>query len=337
MSKPLCITTAPSFVDAPAGAEPAVADVELCVLRGVAAGQPWPEDRAGQVEIFFCSTPPPNLVAFTALRWLQIESAGFSHLFPMKLGARGITVTNARGVFDCPIAEWNVAMMVNLVRDLRTMIRNQDQGIWDRSPKFSGELRGRTVGLWGYGGIGRETARLAKALGMKVHVLTRSGRKSRADSTFVPGTGDLEGVLPDRYFDETEKAAFLRELDFLILALPLTAATEGVVGEQELRTLPKGAYLLNPARGPIVKQEALLAVLRDGHLGGAALDTHYHYPMPADHPLWRFPHVILTPHISGTTFSPHFREGLLRIFRENAQRYVAGRPLLNVIAPTDLQ
>ena len=110
-----------------------------------------------------------------------------------------------------------------------------------------------------------------------------------------------------------------------------------MVGEQELRTLPKGAYLLNPARGPIVQQEALLAVLRDGHLGGAALDTHYHYPLPADHPLWRFPHVILTPHISGTTFSPHFREGLLRIFRENAQRYVAGRPLLNVIAPTDLQ
>ncbi|MSU23267.1 MAG: D-2-hydroxyacid dehydrogenase [Opitutus sp.] len=337
MRKPLCFTTAPSFVEVPPEQEPAVAEIELCVLRGHAAGQPWPEERAREVEIVFCSSPPPNLAAFTGLRWLQIESAGFSHLFPFKLGEKGITVTNARGVFDCPIAEWNIAMMVNLVRDLRTLIRNQDNRVWDRAAKFSGELRTRTVGIWGYGGIGRETARLAKALGMKVHVLTRSGKKSRADSTFVEGTGDPDGSLPDRYFDEPEREAFLRSLDFLILAMPLTAKTEGLVSEQDLRTLPKGSYLLNPARGPLIQQTALLAVLRDGHLGGAALDTHYQYPLPPEHPLWGFPHVILTPHISGTTFSPYFREGLLRIFRQNAARYVAGQPLLNVVSPADLQ
>jgi len=336
MNKPLCYTSAPCFVEVPVGQEPAVPELEMRILR-TPPSAPWPEDRAEEVEVFFCSTPPPNLAAFPRLRWLQIESAGFSHLFPLKLADKGIVVTNARGVFDCPIAEWNVAMMINLVRELRTMVRNQESRIWDRSAKFSGEIRRRTVGIWGYGGIGRETARLAKTMGMTVHVMTRSGKKSRDDSTFVEGTGDPEGALPDRYFGESEREAFLRGLDFLILALPLTGKTEGMVAERDLRMLPKGSYLLNPARGPIVQLPGLLAVLRDGHLGGAALDTHYHYPLPADHPLWLFPNVILTPHISGTTFAPYFREGLLRIFAQNARRYVAGQSLLNAISPSDLQ
>lgn len=331
--KPLCLTTALPF----ATAEPDIADLDMRVLRGLPADASWPEDDADRVEVLFCTQPPPNLAAFKNLRWLQIESAGYSHLFPHRLAERGVTVTNARGIFDYPIAEWNIAMMINLVRDLRTLIRHQDAGIWERSARFTGEIRGRTVGIWGYGGIGRETARLAKVMGMKVHVLARSAAKSRAGSTVIPGTGDPDGSLPDRYFTLAEKEAFLSSLDFLILAVPLTSLTEGMVGETELRLLPKGAFLLNPARGPLVQEQALLNVLRDGHLGGAALDTHYQYPLPPEHPLWAFPHVILTPHISGTTFSQHFQREMLNIFRENARRFVAGEPLLNVIPPTDLQ
>ncbi len=335
--KPLCLTVALPFVETAPGAEPVIDELEVQVLRGLAAGAPWPEDDADRVEVIFAMHPPPNLTAFKNLRWLQIESAGYSHLFPYRLGERGVTVTNARGIFDCPIAEWNIAMMINLVRDLRTLIRHQDAAIWERSAQFTGEIRGKTVGIWGYGGIGRETARLAKAFGMKVHVLTRSGVKSRADSTCIEGTGDPDGSLPDRYFTEQEKTAFLSGIDFLILAMPLTIKTEGIVGEAELRTLRKGSFVLNPARGPLIQQEALLTVLRDGHLGGAALDTHYQYPLPPEHPLWRFPEVILTPHISGTSFSPHYSRDLLNIFRQNARRYAAGESLLNIIPPDDLQ
>ncbi len=331
--KPLCLTTALPF----AAAEPDIDELDVRVLRGLPADVAWPEEDAARVEVMFCTHPPPNFAAFKNLRWLQIESAGFSHLFPHRLGERGVVVTNARGIFDCPIAEWNIAMMINLVRDVRTLIRHQDAGIWERSAQFTGEVRGKTVGIWGYGGIGRETARLAKTMGMTVHVLTRSGVKSRADSTFIAGTGDLDGSLPDRYFTEAEKAAFLSGLDFLLLALPLTKVTDGLIGEAELRMLPKGAYVLNPARGPLIQEAALLAVLRDGHLGGAALDTHYAYPLPPEHPLWSFPHVILTPHISGTSFSPNYSAGLLNIFRQNARRFAAGEPLLNVIPPDDLQ
>ncbi len=337
MKKALCLTTALPFVDVAPGAEPPIEGLDVRVLRGLPADAPWPDADADKVEAMFCTQPPPNLAAFTRLRWLQVESAGFSHLFPHRLGEKSIVVTNARGIFDCPIAEWNIAMMINLVRDVRTLIRHQDSRIWERSVQFTGELRGRTVGIWGYGGIGRETARLAKAMGMRVHVLTRSGRKSRGDSTFIEGTGDPDGSLPDRYFTEQEKAEFLGGLDLLLLALPLTTKTAGRIGESELRLLPRGAFVLNPARGPLIQEAALLAVLRDGHLGGAALDTHYQYPLPPEHPLWGFPHVILTPHISGTTYSLHYREGLLQIFRQNARRFAAGEPLLNVIPPDDLQ
>lgn len=334
--KPLCLTTALPFIESAPGAEPEVEGLEVRVLREVRQGEPWPEENVDRVAAAFCTHPPPNFAAFQNLRWLQIESAGFSHLFHHRLSERGVTVTNARGIFDCPIAEWCVAMMINLARDLRTLIRHQESKIWERSARFGGEVRGRTVGIWGYGGIGRETARLARALGMTVHVLTRSGVKSRADSTCIVGTGDPDGSLPHRYFTEAEKMAFVSGLDYLILALPLTKVTDGIIGEAELRALPKGAFVLNPARGPLIQESALLAVLGDGHLGGAALDAHYAYPLPPEHPLWSFPQVILTPHISGSEFSPHYISSLLDIFRENARRFVTGEPLLNVIPPCDL-
>ncbi|HRJ70992.1 MAG TPA: D-2-hydroxyacid dehydrogenase [Terrimicrobiaceae bacterium] len=337
MNKPLCLTTSELFTAPTDGGIPAVEGLDIRILRDIPPGQPWPDQDASRVEVIFATHLPANLDAFASVRWIQIESSGYSHLFPFALHQRkGLTVTNARGMFDCPIAEWNMAMMINLVRDVRTMIRNQDARIWDRSAQFTGELRGRTLGIWGYGGIGRQTARLAKAFGMRVHVLARSGKKSRDDSTCQPGTGDPDGTLPDEYFSEDRKLAFLEGLDFLILALPLTAKTEGMLGHDELHALPRGAFLLNPARGPIVQEDALLAALRDGHLGGAALDTHYHYPMPPDHPLWAFPNVILTPHIAGTTFSPNFKTDLLAIFRTNAARFLAGEPLLNAIPSGDL-
>ncbi len=272
-----------------------------------------------------------------ALRWIQIASTGYTQLFGLDLNGRGIRATNARGCFDVPIAEWNVAMMVNLLRDLRQMVRNQDAAVWDRSARFQRELRGLTVGLWGYGGIGRETARLAKALGMRVHVLTRNGQAgARGEIYAVPGTGDPDGTLPDRVFGAGHEREFLGGLDFLILALPLTKATEGLVGERELSALPRHAHVLNPARGPIIQEAALLRALGEGWIAGAALDTHHRYPMPPEHPLWKFPNVLFTPHISGSSLSPRFSERLWDIFVQNAGRYRRGEPLLNQLTAAQL-
>lgn len=293
--------------------------------------------RLKDVDALFCTFPPSNPHDMPALRWIQIASAGYSQLFGLDLVARGIRATNARGCFDVPIGEWCVAMMVNLARDLRQMIRNQETGTWDRSAGFQRELRGMTVGLWGYGGLGRETARLAKAMGLNVHVLTRGGKvEPRRDAYTVAGTGDPDGMLPDRVFGGGRELDFLASLDFLVLAVPLTRATEGMIGERELRTLPRSAYLLNPARGPIVQLEPLLRALREGWIAGAALDTHYQYPTPPDHPLWALPNVIFTPHIAGSTLSPRFRTRLWDIFVANADRFARNEPLLNELSPGEL-
>jgi phosphoglycerate dehydrogenase-like enzyme len=227
-------------------------------------------------------------------------------------------------------------MMVSLARNLRGMIRNQEAAIWDRSAVFQKEIRGSTLGIWGYGGIGRETARLAKALGLKVHVMSRRPIGPRTDVYTVPGTGDAEGILPDRQFTAGQELEFLGSLDFLVLAVPLTKQTKGIIGARELQALPRTAYVLNPARGPLIQERALLDALENDWIAGAALDTHYHYPMPPDHPLWRFPNVIFTPHISGSSSSPHFLERIWDIFLENIERYRAGRPLLNELTTSQL-
>lgn len=292
--------------------------------------------RLRAAEVLFCTFPPANIEDMNSLRWLQLASTGYTQLFGLDLPARGVRATNGRGCFDVPIAEWNLAMMVNLARDLRQVIRNQDAAVWDRSATFQREIRGLTVGIWGYGGIGRETARLARQLGLNVHVLTRDGLGPRRDVFTVPGTGDPDGILPTRVFRSGEELEFLGGLDFLILALPLTKNTEGVIGERELRALRPTAFVLNPARGPIIRQDALLRALREKWIAGAALDTHYHYPMPPDHPLWRFPNVIFTPHVSGSSLSQNFGRRLWEIFTLNLDRLERGQPLLNELSPRQL-
>ena len=303
-----------------------------------------PEERARELDpvkiqdadIFFGTFLPSNTQVMAKLKWVQIASVGYTQLFSLNLPERGVRATNARGCFDVPIAEWNIAMMVNLVRNMRQLIRNQDAAVWDRSAVFQRELRGATVGIWGYGGIGRETARLAKQMGLRVHVLARNGVQPITNIYTVPGTGDPEGRFPDRVFRSGEELKFLQGLDFLILALPLTKATEGMIGERELQALPRHSFLLNPARGPIIQQDALLRALRENWIAGAALDTHYQYPMPPDHPLWKFTNVIFTPHISGSSLSPHFKERLWDIFLNNVDRFRRGEPLLNELTSTQL-
>ena len=295
-----------------------------------------PMDQIADADAMFCSYPPLNHIEMRKLRWIHIASTGYDQLLGQGLPARGIRASNCRGCFDVPIAEWNIAMMVNLVRNVRQMIRNQDGAVWDRAAMFQREIRGLTVGIWGYGGIGRETARLARQMGMKVHVFARKGVKSRLEAFTLPGTGDPEGVLPHQVFTAGQELEFLRDLDFLVLSMPLTASTKSLIGERELKALPRTAYVLNPARGPIIEEAALIRALQEKWIAGAALDTHYHYPMPPEHPLWRFPDVILTPHISGSSLSQHYLERLWAGFNENAARFASNRPLLNELSAAEL-
>jgi phosphoglycerate dehydrogenase-like enzyme len=295
-----------------------------------------PKSLVEDVDLLFCAAPPENLDDMTRLKWVQIASSGFEHLIPLGLPGRGIRASNARGVFDIPIAEWCAAMMVNLTRDLPQMFRNQQAAHWDRGERFQTEIRGKTVGFWGYGGLARETARLAKAMGLRVHVLARNGARSQENIYCVAGTGDPEGALPDAVFTYDKKADFLGGLDYLVMGLPLNNDTRGIVCAEDLHALPSTAMLLNPARGPLIEEKTLLQALQEGWIAGAALDTHYHYPMPPEHPLWSMENVIMTPHISGSTMSTRFPERVWDLFVQNVTRYEAGEALLNQLPPEGL-
>ncbi len=296
----------------------------------------WALDRLGDAEILVCTLPPTNQQALDRLRFVQLTSVGYAQLYGLDFVRRGVRAANARGVYDTAIAEWNIAMMINLARDLRTMIRNQECGRWEVVDRFASEIRGAVAGLWGYGGIGRETARLAKALGMQVHVMTRYGVGRRSGCYVVPGTGDPDGSLPDRTFGPGDEREFLAGLDFLILAMPLTPASTGLIGERELRALRPTTFLLNPARGPLVQEAALLRALDERWIAGAALDTHFQYPLPPEHPLWRMPRAILTPHISGSDRGPHYAARFREIVTHNARAFLNGAPLWNELTPDEL-
>src|SRR5262245_3073678 len=193
----------------------------------------FPPDRLPGPDVLLCRRPPRDLDSLPHLKLVQLSSVGYEHLRDFGFADRPVRVCNARGIFATAIAEWNVAMMVNLARDLRGMIRHQEHAVWDRAERFHQEIRGSVVGLWGYGGIGRETARLAKALGTTVWVMTRSGIRPRQETYAEPGSGDPESKLPDRIFTRGQKREFLAGLDYLILALPHTKESDGLIGTEE--------------------------------------------------------------------------------------------------------
>jgi phosphoglycerate dehydrogenase-like enzyme len=153
----------------------------------------------------------------------------------------------------------------------------------------------------------------------------------------VPGTGDPEGIMPDKIFSPDAESEFLSSLDFLILSMPLTKNTEGIISEKQLSSLPRSCFILNPARGPLIKERSLIDALDKHLIAGAALDTHYYYPMPPDHPLWKYPNVIMTPHISGSTLSPNFLELLWDVATQNIQRFLSGKELLNRLTESQLE
>lgn len=302
-------------------------------------GQKMPLELMKGTEVLLCEMPPLNFNDFDQLKWIQLTSAGYSQVLDLPILEKGIRVSNGLGNFDIPVAEWNIMMMLMWHRHMLEMLGNQREKIWDRDAKFQTELRGSIAGFYGYGGIARETARLAKSMGLTVWVMTRDGKvKKRPLKYCVPGTGDPDGLLPDRVFGPAQIEEFLSSVDFLIITMTLTRVTKGIVGEAELRMLKPSAVLINLARAAIIKEEALLKCLREGWIRGAAIDVHYAYPLPPpEHPLWSLPNVILTPHISGSGSSPHFLKRTYDIFLQNLQRYSAGQPLLNELTAAQLQ
>ncbi len=247
------------------------------------------------------------------LRWLHTSAVAVETLCLPELFARGVIVSNTRGVQAVPIAEHTLAVVLALAKQLPLVLDHQRNAHWAQNdfmgPRLPWLLRGRTLGLIGVGTIGSEIASRARAFGMRVVALRR-----RRGHTEVPG---VDAVLGGEQLD-----AFLAQTEVLVIAAPLTPHTLGLIGAAQIARLPKGAVIVNVGRAKIVDTDALIAALHSGHLGGASLDVYPHEPLPPEHPLWTCPNVILTPHTSG--FRHGHWEEVVDLFAENLERFERG-------------
>lgn len=294
-----------------------------------------PRDKAVRTTVLFSDVPPTNAAEMTSLSWIQLGSHGYSQFNGTTLPP-GVRVCNASGVNDIPIAEWCVMMMLAFERGLVRMLAEQRVHRWNRDAQFQAELRGRRVGILGYGNIGQELARRCRALGLEVWVLSRfrpGGRELR----YHPFDHTDPAPAPDRSFTHDQRREFLAGLDYLVVTTPATSSTRGYLDRPALAELPGHAVLLNPARAEVVDETALLEALREGIIAGAALDDHYRTPMSPDDAFWELPNTIISPHVSGSTASTYFRQRIWDLFNRNLQRALDGDPLLNLIPDSDLE
>ncbi|HEX2221851.1 MAG TPA: D-2-hydroxyacid dehydrogenase [Candidatus Limnocylindria bacterium] len=248
------------------------------------------------------------------LRWVHSVSAGVERVVTPQARSRGVIVTNARGVFSRPIAEYIVMMILALARRLPQLLELQRERTWQ--PLRGRELAELTVGIIGYGSIGREVARLLAPFEARVLATRRHPERGSAEP-------NVEVLGADRLDD------LLRAADVIVVAAPLTDATAGLIGARELQDMREDAWLINVARGRLVDEFALRRALEAGWIGGAVLDVFNDEPLPPDSPLYETPNLIATPHTSWA--SDRVIDRSIDLFIENLRRYRAGEPLRNVV------
>jgi phosphoglycerate dehydrogenase-like enzyme len=250
------------------------------------------------------------------LRWIQATSAGIGQ-FVKRMGYAERTnwiFTTSSGVHARPLAEFVIMAMLWFAKDFAYLEREKAAHHWERY--CTTELAGKTLAIIGLGKIGRETARLAKAFDMRV-----IGSRRHHSDTSVP---NIDGL-----YRPGQLTPLLVNTDFLLLSCPHTPETEGLIGAKEIALLPRGAVLINIARGAVLHQDALIESLRSGHLRGAALDVFASEPLPPDNPLWTMPNVIISPHSASTADSEN--QKIVRLFCDNLNRFLANESLLNVL------
>ena len=290
-----------------------------------------PEETCAQIDSGFFSGdvfPDFSRQFFSAarkapnLKWLHVFNAGVDHPIYTEMLERGVRLTTSSGSTAEPIAQTAITGLLMLARNFPRWLAAQRRHAWDpaRMPHFPADLRGQTALIVGLGHIGKEIGRLARALGLHVIGVRRSGPQPDDPVDELHAPADLQGLLPRAHW--------------LIIACPLTPETRGLVDADVLARLPKGARIINIARGEVVDEPALIAALRSGHIAGAYLDVFEQEPLPADSPLWDMPNVIVTPHNSTAALGNDQR--VYEIFVENLSRWSRGGAAAQRSAQTSL-
>ena len=275
---------------------------------------------APEADVLFNANSPMKLtrevwVRAPKLRWFHSLSAGVeSSMFP-ELVASDIPVSNGAGVFARSLGEFVIASALHFNKDLERMKRQQREGRWEIFDV--GELYGKTMGIIGYGAIGRCSAKLARAFGMKVVALRRRPELSSGDP------------LVDKVYTNDQICNLMQESDFVVVSAPLTPDTRGMVGEKELAAMKPSAVIINVGRGPVIQEAALVKALEEKRILGAALDVFDTEPLPAGHAFYKLENVLLSPHTADHT--PGWIESAVEFFLENFERFRKGEPLQNLV------
>ena len=263
-----------------------------------------------EAEILYAWKFPPHLLANASrLRWIQAMGAGVESFLAPDLPAR-VIVTRATGMFGAWMAEYTLGWCAWVTQRMEPVREAQRQRLW--LPFVPDALHGRTLTIIGLGDIGRAIARAGTALGMRVIGVSRSGKKER-------------GVAA--VFRPSAIASALRQADFVVIVLPLSGETRGLIGEAELRAMKPSGWLVNIGRGAVINEAALVRALGAGQIAGAILDVFETEPLPPGHPLWTLPNVVITPHIAG----PSVPAEIAPVFNDNLRRYLAGRRLRHLV------
>ena len=278
--------------------------------------------ESADADVFFGWQFPEQLVpAAKRLRWIQSGSAGIEESLSPAVRASDILLCNGSGIGGVVVAEHTMALMFALARNLHVAARLQAEKRWDRGEVIGTqgrvrEFRGSKVAVLGLGPIGLGVAERSAAFGAVVRGMRRHPPAVPPPPfEAVVGPGDLPGLLS--------------WADWVVLAVPHTADTERLIGARELGLMQTDAYLVNIARGSVVDEAALVDALRRGTIAGAALDVFDEEPLPPSSPLWGLPNVIVTPHVGGAM--PNYLWRATELFMDNLERYLAGRPLRNLV------
>jgi phosphoglycerate dehydrogenase-like enzyme len=287
-------------------------------------------------EVLYAGDPPRDLRRAPDLRWVQLHMAGVNALQDHPLYRdTAIPLTTTSGVHAATIAEYAMTVMLALTHRVPRMVEWHARKTWppdrQRWPLFvPTEIRGATLGVIGYGSIGREFARMAtSALGMTVLACKRDPTVHSDPGYGLSDTGDPDGTLPAGWYGPADLHRMLPRCDVVVLSAPLTAQTERLVDRTAIARMKPTAYFVNVGRGATVDEAALADALAAGRLAGAAIDVFAEEPPPAGHPFYDLGNVILSPHVSG--FMPSYDDRCAELFAENLRRYLAGAPLLNLV------
>lgn len=293
------------------------------------------DDLLQETEILYTSSalPDPDLVP--NLRWIQIHYTGVDHILGNPLLGSDLMITTMSGVAAPQLAELSLMFMLALSHRLLEILHSTPEERWapGRLKRYQPqELRGSTVGIVGYGSVGREIARLCKASGAKVLATKRDLKLLTDDGYTLEGLGDPDAEIPERLYPPQALRSMVSLCDFVIVTLPLTGKTKGIYDEAVFEAMKPSAYLIDISRGGIVDHGALVEALNLERLAGAALDVYPIEPLPESSPLWEMENVILTPHIGGA--SPDYLEQAVLLFSMNIQRYLSEMPLMNIYDPS---